>query len=100
MDRKNQNFGAITGTGDYVGGIAGANNENPAIIANCTNSGAVTGTGKYVGGITGYNGYTGDYGTAKIINSHNTESGSVSGNSLSEVSLVIIAIPMLMAELL
>lgn len=41
----------------------------------------VTGTGKYVGGI-GYNGYngTGDYGTAKIINSHNTESGSVSGN--------------------
>lgn len=78
---KNQNFGAITGTGDYVGGIAGANNENPAIIANCTNSGAVTGTGKYVGGITGYNGYTGDYGTAKIINSHNTESGSVSGNS-------------------
>ena len=77
---KNQNFGAITGTGNYVGGIVGANSENPAIIANCINSGVITGI-NYVGGIAGYNGYDGDYGTAKITNSHNAESASVTGNS-------------------
>ncbi|WP_455652549.1 beta strand repeat-containing protein [Phascolarctobacterium sp.] len=77
---KNQNFGAITGTGNYVGGIVGANSENPAIIENCTNSGVIIGI-NYVGGIAGYNGYDGDYGTAKITNSHNAESASVTGNS-------------------
>ncbi|WP_301962002.1 GLUG motif-containing protein, partial [uncultured Phascolarctobacterium sp.] len=82
-ENGSSNSGKITGTEQYVGGIAGANSENPAIIENCTNSGVVTGkeTGNYVGGIAGYNGYDGTFGVAKIINSHNTEKGSVTGKS-------------------
>ena len=54
------NTGAVTGTADYVGGIAGANtvdanNSANAEIKNCYNTGAVSSTENSVGGIVGIN---------------------------------------------
>ncbi len=54
------NTGAVIGTADYVGGIAGestvdANNSANAEIKNCYNTGAVFSTGSTVGGIVGIN---------------------------------------------
>ncbi len=47
------NEGTVTGTGDYVGGLAGYNDAT-SIISNTHNSGAVAGA-SYVGGLIGYN---------------------------------------------
>ena len=58
---NSHNAASVTGTGSYVGGIAGYNrdyhiNRSGYIIA-CTNSGDITANNSYVGGITGYNLY-------------------------------------------
>ena len=48
--------GFVSGTSNYVGGIAGyvtSNTTNAATITNCVNNAAITSTGNYVGGITG-----------------------------------------------
>ncbi len=65
---------AISGSSYYVGGIAGAAEEDSYII-NCYNSGSVsTSSGSYTGGIVGY-----PNNTAIVYNCYNT--GYVSGKS-------------------
>ena len=65
------NTGAVSGTGDNVGGMVGRNNNGR--ITDCYNMGAVSGTGNNVGGMAGY--ISGD----EISNSYNT--GAVSGSN-------------------
>ncbi|MCE5263845.1 MAG: filamentous hemagglutinin N-terminal domain-containing protein [Deltaproteobacteria bacterium] len=65
------NAGALTMTGNYVGGLVG---NNASGIENSYNIGAVTVTGSYVGGLVGANGSTGT-----INNSFS--SGAVSGTA-------------------
>ena len=46
------NHGAVTGTGDFIGGIVGYINSKGNVLTNCTNTGNITGA-KCVGGIIG-----------------------------------------------
>ncbi|WP_455656417.1 filamentous hemagglutinin N-terminal domain-containing protein [Phascolarctobacterium sp.] len=96
------NTGTVTGSGDYVGGVLGHDEDiitsNP--FSNLYNTGTVTGSGNYVGGVIGsssnpysnvYNtgsvsgsgdcvgGIMGRNGWGDLNNAYNT--GSVSGNS-------------------
>ena len=45
------NTGAVMGD-DYIGGIVGCNYNT---VAQCGNTGSVTGSGNYIGGVAGYN---------------------------------------------
>ncbi|MDD4848604.1 MAG: hypothetical protein PHR53_07575, partial [Bacteroidales bacterium] len=65
------NSGSVSGTGDYVGGVCGNNNNN-STISHCLNSGSVSGTNDLVGGVCGYN-------VNSSIN-HCLNSGSVSNS--------------------
>lgn len=55
--------GNITGTGDYIGGLIGNNNNGE--IDSCSVTGHISGV-DYVGGLIGFNGY----GNSLITNSH------------------------------
>lgn len=46
------NSGAVTGTGDFIGGIVGYIHSKGNVLTNCTNTGNITGV-KCVGGIIG-----------------------------------------------
>lgn len=46
------NSGAVTGTGDFIGGIVGYINSTGNVLTDCTNTGNITGA-KCVGGIIG-----------------------------------------------
>lgn len=46
------NSGAVTGTGDFIGGIVGYINSTGNVLTDCTNTGNITGV-KCVGGIIG-----------------------------------------------
>jgi len=61
----------ITGSGDYIGGLAGDNGDS---IANCCSNGLVSGTGRYVGGLVGRNREE-----ASVADCYST--GAVSGGS-------------------
>ena len=64
--------GSVTGTGSYVGGLAGLAQDN-STISNCYSTGTVTGN-NYVGGLAGYIFDA----TASVINCYST--GTVTGN--------------------
>ena len=64
------NYGSVTATGDYVGGIT-ANAKSVRNVLECSNAGTVTGN-SYCGGIVGRS-------LARIENCYNT--GFVSGNT-------------------
>ena len=49
-----ENYGAVTGSGNQVGGITGYNNGT---VSNCYNEGDIYGGGNYTGGIVGENKY-------------------------------------------
>lgn len=53
------NSGSVTGSSNYVGGIAGCSTTKSGLLGasttNCNNSGNVTGNGNCIGGITGRN---------------------------------------------
>jgi hypothetical protein len=65
------NTGRVSGSNNYIGGIAGSNYYG--IVSNCSNTGIAIGSGYYIGGLVGYN----DKGT--VFNSYAT--GEVSGGS-------------------
>ena len=68
------NEAAVTGSGNYTGGIAGQAGANDKVntIEQCYNAGSVTGSGNYAGGILGH-----DMGKAAINDCYNT--GTISG---------------------
>ena len=87
------NYGVVTGTGNYVGGIAG--NFDSGTIQNCANYGDVTGT-NYVGNLIG-DGYICNLnnvlGTGNVIATSDTERAGLLvgniGNSSSTASGIL-----------
>jgi len=69
------NFGTVSGTGNYIGGVVGS--ENGGTVQHCSNAGDVGGK-IYVGGVTG-----GNYGTFK--NCYNIGTVTGSGNFVGGV---------------
>ena len=74
------NAGKITGA-TMAGGIVGYIGNYEVVVTGCYNTGAITGSGNYVGGIAGYmiggNGYVWQGGAATMEGCYNT--GTVSG---------------------
>jgi len=76
--------GSVTGTGNYTGGLVGANDYNSAVaisygsITNSYAAGNVSGSGSYIGGLIGQNGTN----TATITNAYAI--GSVTGSGTSQ----------------
>ena len=71
------NTGAVSGSGNYVGGVVG---YNGGTVENCYNTGAVNSSSNQVGGVVGYN----DLG-ASVDNCYNTGAVNSSGNRVGGV---------------
>ncbi len=80
----NKNFGAVSGGGYVGGICGRVDRGSVVAYSNLTNSGAVTGTGDFVGGIFGYfkTAYTSVYDSTSIVRFTNfSNSGAVTGKN-------------------
>ena len=79
------NTGTVSGSGNYVGGVCGRNDNGT--LTDCYNTGTVSGTSNFVGGVCGenYGTITGCYNTGTVSGSGDIV-GGVCGYNLSTIT--------------